>query len=69
MIRIIIYFVLIYVVFRLIRVFIANFKLGAKRGDNIDKDIKPNSTSRNKYENVEEADFTEIESKEENHKK
>ena len=69
MIRFILFFILFYVVFRLIRLFIVNFKLGSKRNDNIRNQNGSNKKQHSKYDNVEEADFTEIESKEENHKK
>lgn len=64
-IRIILLFLLIYVVYHVVRLFIVNFRIGVNNKENLQSDQKPES----KYENVEEAEFTEIKKKDENTKK
>lgn len=49
----------------MVKSFVMNFRLGAKSNNNFHKESKPKS----KYKDIEEADFTEIESKEKNPKK
>jgi len=63
--RFILLLILFFVIYKVIKIFIVNFRLGAKSNDNFQKKNKPKS----KYDNVEEADFTEIETKEKNQKK
>ncbi len=64
MIRFILFFVLFFVIYYVLKIFIANFRLGAKNRGDFKRERKPES----KYENVEEAEFTEIKKKDENDK-
>jgi len=64
LIRFLLIFILFYIVYRVIKLFIANFRIGA--GNN---NIHGNGKPKSKYENIEEAKFTEIKENEENHKK
>lgn len=57
--KFILLFILFYLVYKLVKLFIVNFRLGAG-SSNLNKESKPKS----KFEDVEEAKFTEIESKE-----
>jgi hypothetical protein len=63
--RLILFFILFYVIYHLARLFIVNFRIGAKNKGNFQRDKKPES----KYNNVEEAEFTEIKKKDENTEK
>jgi hypothetical protein len=63
--RFILLLILFFVIYKVIKIFIVNFRLGAKSNNNFKKESKPKS----KYDNVEEAEFTEIETKEKNQKK
>lgn len=63
--RFILLLILFYVVYKVVKIFIVNFRLGVKSNSNFQRENKPKS----KYENVEEAKFTEIESKEKTPKK
>jgi len=65
LIRLILFFVLFYVIYYVLKLFIVNFRLGAKKKGNFQKEKKPES----RFENVEEADFTEIKKQDENDKK
>ncbi len=58
--KLILLFILFYLVFKLVQLFIVNFRLGAGKNNNYHKENR----SKSKYEDVEETDFTEIESKE-----
>jgi hypothetical protein len=64
MFRLILFFVLFYVIYFVLKLFITNFRLGSKNKGGFKKDRKPES----KYDNVEEAEFTEIKKKDENDK-
>ncbi len=63
--RLVLFFILFYAVYYIIKLFIINFRIGARKKDKFQTENRQNS----KYENVEEAEFTEIESKEKNDKK
>jgi hypothetical protein len=64
-IRLILFFLLIYVVYHVVKLFIVNFRIGANNKENFQSKKKPES----KYESVEEAEFTEIKKKDDNTKK
>ena len=65
LLRLVLLFVLFYVLYKMIKLFILNFKIGAKSDKNFNKDPK----SQSKYKDVEEAEFTEIETKKNTDKK
>lgn len=65
LIRFILLFILFYIVFKMVKLFIMNFRLGRKNNNNFQKESEPKS----KFEDVEEAKFTEIETKQPNPKK
>ena len=65
LIRLILFFVLFYVIYHVIKLFIVNFRVGSKNKRNFEREKKPES----KYDNVEEAQFTEIKKEDENTKK
>ena len=65
LLRLILFFVLFYVIYHIIKLFIVNFRIGSKNKGNFQKEKRPES----KYDNVEEADFTEIKKEDENTKK
>jgi Na+-transporting methylmalonyl-CoA/oxaloacetate decarboxylase gamma subunit len=65
LLRFILLFILFYVIYRMIKLFIRYFRLGARSNNNFQKGSK----SKSKYENVEEAEFTEIKTKEKTEKK
>ena len=65
LLRLILLFVLFYVIYHVIKLFIVNFRIGSKNRGNFQKDRKAES----KYENVEEARFTEIKKEDEKTKK
>jgi hypothetical protein len=62
--RLILFFVLFYVIYYVLKLFIANVRLGAKNKGDFQREKK----SQSKYENVEEAEFTEIKKTDENDK-
>ena len=62
--RLILFFILFYVVYLVIKLFIVNFRIGNRNRGNFKRKEKPES----KYENVEEAEFTEIKKKDEESK-
>ena len=63
-IRLVLFFILFYVVYLVVKLFIVNFRIGTRGGKNFGSKQKPES----KYDDVEEADFTEIKKKDENSK-
>ncbi len=65
LIRLILFFVLFYAVYHILKLFIVNFRIGAKKKGDFQNKSKPES----KYENVEEAEFKEIKKKDENSEK
>ncbi len=65
LLRLLLLFVVFYVLYKMIKLFIVNFRLGAKSGNNFNREPK----TKSKYENVEEAEFTEIETKKSTDKK
>lgn len=65
MFRFILLFVLFYLVYYIIRIFIVNYRIGGQGKGNIHAKKKPES----KYDNIEEAEFTEIKKKDENSEK
>ncbi len=65
MLRFILFFVLFFIIYSLLKLFIANFRLRAKNKGDFRRERKP----EDKYENVEEAEFTEIKKKDENENK
>lgn len=65
LIRLILFFVLFYVIYHVIKLFIVNFRLGSKNKSNFQREKKPEG----KYDNVEEAEFTEIKKEDANTKK
>ncbi len=62
LIRLILFFILFYAVYHILKLFIVNFRIGAAKKADFQKKNKPES----KYENVEEAEFKEIKKKDEN---
>lgn len=65
LLRLLLLFVLFYVFYKMIKLFIVNFKIGAKSGNNFNRGTK----TKSKFEDVEEAEFTEIEMKKNTDKK
>jgi hypothetical protein len=63
--RFILLFILFYAIFKVVKLFVLNFRLGAKSNNNFQRENRHKS----KYDDVEEAEFTEIETKEKNHNK
>ncbi len=65
LLRLILFLVLFYIIYHIARLFIVNFRIGTKSKGKFQRDKKPES----KYDNIEEADFTEIKKKDENTEK
>lgn len=65
LLRLILFFILFYVIYHVIKLFIVYFRIGSRNKGNFQKDRK----SESKYENVEEAQFTEIKKEDDKTKK